>query len=68
VPHGRVIVSFKIKRAWIPFIYMDGRPEYFDASLYVGTQYLSTLIYLLVDLQLGDYAPCPMDECLLVSK
>jgi hypothetical protein len=59
---------FYNKMVWIPFIYMDGRPDVFDARLYVGNHYLSTLLYLLVDLQLGDYAPCPMDECLLVSK
>jgi hypothetical protein len=62
MPHGRVIVGFKIKRAWIPFIYMDGRPEDFDTSLFLGNHYLSNLIYLIVELHLEDYSPCPMDE------
>jgi hypothetical protein len=40
MPHGRVTVGFKIKRAWIPFLSMDGRQEVFGASLYVGNHML----------------------------
>jgi hypothetical protein len=50
------------KRACIPFIDMDKRPEDFDTNSSVGTHYLSTSIYLLVELHLGDFASCPMDE------
>jgi hypothetical protein len=57
-----VIVSFKIKGALVPFIYMDRCPEDVGGSLYVRNHYLSTVIYLLVELQLGDYSTCPMDE------
>jgi hypothetical protein len=62
MPHGRVLVGFKIKRAWIPFTYYDELPEYFGASLYVGNHFFSLMITLLVELQLGDYVLCPMDE------
>jgi hypothetical protein len=48
-----VIVGFKIKKAWIPFIYMDCRPDMFVASLFVGNHYLSPMMYLIVELQLG---------------
>jgi hypothetical protein len=63
-----VIVSFKIKSCWISFIYQDGRLEDFSASWFVWNHYLWTLIYMLLELQLGDFPSCPMCERLLVSK
>jgi hypothetical protein len=44
------------------------RPGYFSVSSYVLNQSLSTLIYLLLELQLGDYPECAMDELLLALK
>jgi hypothetical protein len=55
MPHGGVIVSFKVNRFRIPFIYMYGRLEGFITSWFVRNQYFKTLAYLLSELHPGDY-------------
>jgi hypothetical protein len=62
MPHGGVVVSFKVNSFRITFICMAGCLDDLGANWYVWNQYLSTLIYILLGLQLGDYPSCPMDE------
>jgi hypothetical protein len=42
---GPVIVIYQQQRVRIPFLYKDGCPEEFGASLYVWNSYRSNLIY-----------------------